>query len=443
VTKHSLKPEVATLVEQVLQAANRQGATSAEAAVSISSGFSTTVRMGDVETLEHNNDKSISLTVYFGKRSGSSSGSDFSPEAIHTLVEKACNIARFTEEDAYSGLADQALLAFDYPDLDLYHPWRITPQQGMEIALNCENIARATDRRITNSEGATLSTHENYFVYGNSHGFLGGYPSTLHSLSCVLIAKENNSMQRSYDYSDARDPKNLAKSEQIALTAVEKTVSRLNPQGLSTRQVPVIFAAEVARGLLSAFTSAVSGSQLYRKASFLVDHLGLSIFPQSINIDERPHLLGALGSAPFDSEGVSTRAKYFVKDGMLESYLLGSYSARKLDLKPTGNASGAHNLFINTTELDLPALLRKMDTGLLVTEVMGQGVNLVTGDYSRGASGFWVEKGEIQYPVEEITIAGNLKDMFKHIVAVANDVDPRGNIHTGSILLESMMVAGE
>ena len=435
--------ELEALVEQVLDEAKRLGASAAEAGVSLEAGLSVTVRLGEVETLEYHRDRGVGITVYFGQRKGSASSSDFAPHALRETVRAACDIARYTSEDAYAGLADAALMAKDVPDLDLCHPWAIDAAGGIEIAQRCEAAARGADERITNSEGATLSSHQGLRVYGNSHGFVGGYPSSRHSLSCSVIAGRDDQMQRDYWYSVARRHEEMDDAELIGRVAAERTVRRLNGRKLGTRQVPVIFAAEIATGLFRNFTSAIRGSSLYRKSSFLLDHLGKQVFPDFMHIHEQPHLRGALGSSPFDSEGVATRARDLITDGILQGYVLDSYSARKLGMQTTGNAGGVHNLTVDPGACDFDGLLREMDTGLLVTELMGQGVNMVTGDYSRGAAGFWVEGGQIQYPVEEITIAGNLKEMFKSIVGVGTDVERRGNIRTGSVLLERMTVAGE
>lgn len=431
------------LVADILQEAKQQGATSAEVEVGINKGFSVSVRKGSVESIEYNQDKSIDIMVYQGKRRGCASLSDFRFEAIRSAVTAACNIARFTDEDPYAGLADKDQLAFNYPDLNLAFPWSISVEQAIELASTCEAQALGKDKRITNSEGASISTSDALGAYGNSHGFIGLYPSTRHEMSCALIAKKGKEMQRDYSYSVALDPALLESTEQVAQEAVDRTVRRLGARRLKTQKVPVIFIAEEARRLLGHFVGAIQGGSLYRKSSFLVDHLGKQIFPEHISLDERPHLIKTLGSAPFDDDGVATYPKFFIEKGILKNYALGTYSARKLGMKSTGNAGGVFNLFVTTGNKTLAELLKSMGTGLLVTELMGQGVNLVTGDYSRGACGFWVEKGEIQYPVEEITIAGNLAEMYRSLVEVGCDVDVRGNIRTGSILLDNMMVAGD
>lgn len=430
------------IVSDILQEAKKQGAGAAEVNIGLNKGFSVSSRMGEVESVEYNQDKIVEITVYFGQQTGSSSLSDLRPAAIKDAILAACHIARFTDQDHYAGLAAKDLLAFNYPDLALYSPWDITVEGAIELSLQCEAIALAYDKRIQNSEGAQVSTTQGWHVYGNSHGFIGAYAGTRHDIGCSLIAQHEDQMERDSHYTIACNPTLLESIESIATKAADKAVKRLNPQQLTTRNVPVIFAPEEARGLLGHFVAAISGGNLYRKGSFLVDALGKQIFPDHIRIDERPHLLGSLGSAPFDDNGVTTRPNVFIDQGILKMYSLGVYSARKLGMETTGNAGGVHNLFISTGQKDLPALLKTMGTGLLITDLMGQGVNLVTGDYSRGASGFWIENGEIQYPVAEITIAGNLLDMYRHLVEVGCDVDERGNIRTGSILLENMMVAG-
>ncbi|HSW69727.1 MAG TPA: metalloprotease PmbA [Gammaproteobacteria bacterium] len=434
---------VKNVAADILKEAARQGASSAEVDIGLNKGFSVTSRLGEVESVEYNQDKIVDITVYFGHRTGSASLSDLRFDAIQSAVAAACNIARFGDKDIYGGLAEKDLLAFNYPELNLSFPWDISVEQAIEITKQCENMALSEDKRIQNSEGASLSTTQGSHVYGNSHGFMGAYHATRHDISCALVAGGEDEMQRDYSYTLSCDPAMLESIEWVARTAAEKTVRRLGAARLSTRKVPVIFAAEEARGFLGHFVSAISGSNLYRKSSFLLDCLDQPVFPAHIQIDERPHLLKSLGSAPFDENGVATRPNIFIENGILRSYALSVYSARKLGMQTTGNAGGVHNLFINTGTKDLAALLKTMDTGLLVTDLMGQGVNLVTGDYSRGASGFWVEGGEIQYPVQEITIAGNLRDLYRRIIEVGTDVDKRGNIQTGSILIESMMVAGD
>ncbi len=436
-------PRSLNVVEDMLQEAKRLGASSAEAGVNIEAGLSVNVRLGEIDTLEHNRDKGLGITVYFGQRKGSASTSDFSPRAIRETVKAACDIARYTEEDEAAGLADAELMASEIPDLDLYHPWGITAEEAIELARACEASGREVDERISNSEGAAVSSHDGLRVYGNSHGFLGHYLSSRHSLSCTLIGQSGEGMQRDHWYTLSRYPSELESPETVGKKAAERTLARLGARRLDTCQVPVIFEAEVARGLLAHLLRAINGGNLYRKASFLLDHLGKQIFPDWIRIDERPHLKGGLGSAPFDNEGVATRERDIVTEGVLRGYVLDSYAARRLHMQTTGNAGGVHNLFIKHNDVDFGELCRQMGQGLVVTEVMGQGVNIVTGDYSRGASGFWVENGEIQYPVEEITLASTLQEMFKGIEAIANDEDTRGNIRTGSWLIRQMTVAGE
>lgn len=438
-----VQDDLRDIVSAILDEAKRQGASAAEAGVNAESGLSATVRLGEVETVEHNRDKGLGVTVYFGQRKGSASTSDFSRAAISETVAAAAALARYTAEDPCAGLAEAALMAKDIPDLDLYHPWDLAVERAIELAQECEAAARETDQRITNSEGATVSSHAGYRVYGNSHGFLGAYPSSRHSVSCAVIADDGHGMQRDYWYTVARDSGDLESAHSVGRRAGERTVRRLNGRRLPTQQAPVLFAADVAAGgLFSSFIHAIRGESLYRKASFLLGQLGEAVFPPFMHIHERPHLPKALGSAPFDGEGVATRARDLIADGVLQGYVLDSYSARKLGMKTTGNAGGVHNLTIDPGPLDFTGLLQEMGKGLLVTEMMGMGVNIVTGDYSRGVAGFWVENGEIQYPVEEITIAGNLRDMFKGITAVGNDVDTRGNIRTGSVLIERMTIAG-
>ncbi|MGA7799811.1 MAG: metalloprotease PmbA [Gammaproteobacteria bacterium] len=434
---------LAELVGQILDEARGQGASAAEAGVSMEAGLSATVRLGEVETLEYHRDRGLGVTVYFGQRKGSASTSDLDPKAVRETVRAACDIARYTGEDDCAGLADAALLASEVPDLDLYHPWDLHAERAIELARDCEDAARAFDSRIDNSEGASVSSHQGLRVYGNSLGFVGGYPSTRHSLSCAVLGRHGDQMQRDYWYTVSRVADELEPPAQVGRKAAERTVQRLGGRRLSTRQVPVVFAADVASSLIGHFVAAVRGGSLYRKSSFLLDYLGKPVFRSWMAIYERPHRKRALGSAPFDNEGVATSDRDLIRDGILQGYVLDSYSARKLGMQTTGNAGGVHNLTVESGSHDLAGLLRQMGTGLLVTELMGQGINPVTGDYSRGAAGFWVEGGEIQYPVEEITVAGNLKDMFSQLAEVGNDVERRGNIHTGSVLIETMTVAGE
>ena len=438
-------PELSNIVSDALAQARKLGATQAEADVSLQKGLTTTVRLGEVETVEYQRDRGMGVTVYFGKRKGSASTADLSPRAVAETVEKACDIARYTAEDDCSGLADPEELARNIPNLDLDHPWDISPEQAVECARISEAAGRAVDSRITNSEGATVGSHRGVRVYGNSLGFLGGFPSTSHSISCVLLAQADDDMQRDYWYSSARDAHDLESAEDIGRKAGVRAIARLKARKLATQKAPVLFAPEVARGLIGHFLGAIRGSSQYRKSSFLLGAAGQQVFPSFLELRERPHILKGLGSSPFDSEGVSTRDRDLVRDGVLQGYVLGSYSARKLGLKTTGNAGGTHNLLVESKNGGLPTeeLLKQLGTGLLVTELMGQGVNGVTGDYSRGASGFWVEKGVMTYPVHEITIAGNLKDMYKNIAAIGSDVDLRGSVRVGSILVSEMTIAGD
>lgn len=430
------------MVEDMLREAASQGASAAEAGVNFDIGLSVSVRLGEVETIEHTRDQGMGVSVYFGHRKGSASTSDFKPEAIRDTVRAACNIAKFTTEDPCSGLADASRMAGEQPDLDLYHPWEIEVDEAIAKGVECENAARELDPRITNSEGATLNSHSGLQVYGNSHGFVGGYPSSNHSLSCSVIGGKGDAMQRDYWYTSARSPEDMESAREVGRRAAERTLARLGSRQIETREAPVIFQAEMAISLLRGLTRAISGSALYRRSSFLLDHLDQQIFPEFVRIRENPLLRKGPASAPFDSEGVATAPKDLVRDGILRSYLLSSYSARKLNMETTGNGGGVRNLSIDSGELDLAGLLKRMDCGLLVSELMGSGLNMVTGDYSRGAAGFWVENGEIQYPVEEITIAGNMKQLFAGLQAVATDVDRRGGIQTGSWLLGPMMIAG-
>ena len=435
-------PALQEQVEQILAEAKRQGASACEVAVSLEQGLSTAVRQREVETVEFNRDQGFGITLYAGQRKGSASTSASGPEAIRETVAAALAIAKHTSEDESSGLADKALMARDVQDFDLFHAWDITPEQAIEQALICEAAAFDTDPRIKNADGTTLSTHQGCRVYGNSHGFIGGYASTRHSLSCVMIAEANGQMQRDYWYDVNRQGDLLADPVSIGQRAAQRAASRLGARPVPTCEVPVLFSAELAGGLFGSFLGAISGGNLYRKSSFLEGAIGQKLFPEWLTIDERPHLMRAMGSSSFDGDGLATYAKPFVENGELVSYVLGTYAGRKLGLPSTANSGGVHNLFVTHGDEDQAALLRRMGRGLLVTELMGQGLNMVTGDYSRGAAGFWVENGEIQFAVQEVTIAGNMRDMFKQIVAVGNDLELRSNIRTGSVLIERMTVAG-
>ena len=432
---------LAEAAEIALQEAKKQGASSAEAGVGHSTGLSVTVRQGDVETLEYNNDTSLGLTVYFGQSKASASTSDLSPQAIKDAVTAACGIAKHTQADESAGLADKALMATAFPNLSTYHAWDIDAEQAIEIATECEQAGFDVDKRITNSEGASVSSHQGERIYANSHGFLGQSRGTRHSVSCTLISDDDKGMQRDYWYDIARDAQDLASAQSIGQHAADNTLRRLNARTMKTGSYPVVFSADIAPGLFGQLISAIRGGALYRQSSFLIDHLGKQIFPDFVHIHEQPLLLKGLGSAAFDSEGVATQTRDIVRDGMLQGYILDSYSARKLKMATTGNAGGVHNLTIEHADLDFDHLLKQMGTGVLITETMGMGVNIVTGDYSQGAAGFWVENGEIQYSVDEFTIASNLREMFMGIQSIANNVETRGNIRTGAVLIDNMMVA--
>jgi PmbA protein len=431
------------LAADVLGHASRNGATACE--VDVSEGFGQTVgvRCDEVETIEFNRDKGVGITVYSGQRKGYASTSDFSPQALRETVEAALAIARFTAEDDCAGLADAALMAKDCPDLDLYHPWALSVEEAIETARRCEQAAFDASPQISNSEGATVSTQQAQFVSANSLGFMGGYPTSRHYISCSVIAGEQDAMQRDDWYTTHRNAARLDDALSVGRIAAERAVARLGGRKVKTGEFPVLFEAPLAAGMLGSLVHAASGGALYRKSSFLLDHLGKRVMPEFVNIVEWPHIKCGLGSASFDSDGVATRDRDVVADGILQGYFLSTYTARKLGMQTTGNAGGSHNLIIAPGELDRAGLLARMGRGLLVTELLGHGINYVTGDYSRGAAGYWVENGEIAYPVEEITIAGNLKAMFAGILAVGNDVQVRGSKQTGSILIDRMTVAGE
>jgi len=431
------------IASDVLQYARAQGASACEAEVSEGSGQTVTVRRGEVETIEYNRDKSIGITVYLGRRRGHASTSDFSPQAVRATTEAALSIAKFTAEDPYAGLADESLLAREIPDLDLFHPWTLPVERAIELAKSCEDAAFAVDRQIANSEGATVSTQQSHFIYANSLGFMAGYPGSRHWISCAVIAGEDERMQRDDWYSAARDARDLEAAAQVGTIAGTRAVRRLGARKIATTQVPVVFEAPVAASLLGHFVSAVSGGALYRQASFLLDSLDTQVFAPSVQIVEDPLIPKGLASGAFDDEGVATRRRNVVENGVVHGYFLGSYSARKLGMQSTGNAGGNHNLLLQPTHGDLPDLLKQAGRGLLVTELLGHGINPVTGDYSRGAAGFWIENGAIAYPVQEITIAGSLKAMFRDIAAVGSDVVRRGSKQCGSILIAKMTVAGD
>jgi len=436
-------PVLQKIAQDVLDYAKKNGASACETDISDGFGQSVTVRRGEVETIEYNRDKGLSVTVYIGQKRGHASTSDFAPQAINDTVAAALSIAGHTAADDCAGLADSDLLAREFPDLDLYFPWDLPVEQAIQLAQTCEAAAFAVDKRITNSEGASVSLSESQFVYANSLGFMGGYPGSRHSISCAVIASQDDTMQRDYWYSVARDAADLEHADSVGRKTGMRSVARLGARKIATCEVPVLFEAPIAASLMGHFVGAVSGGSLYRKSSFLLDSIGKQVFAPDIQIREAPHLKKGLASGSFDSEGVATRERKVVENGVVQGYFLGSYSARKLGLSTTGNAGGNHNLILdNGAGLEFSALLKKMNRGVLVTELLGQGVNPVTGDYSRGAAGFWVEDGEICHAVEEITIAGNLKDMLLGISAVGNDVIARGSKQCGSLLIDRMMVAG-
>ena len=431
------------LAEDVLKHAKIKGATACEVDVSEGFGQSVTVRCNEVETIEFNRDKGIGITIYSGQRKGYASTSDFSAQALRETVEAALDIARFTAEDDCAGLADAALMAKDFPDLDLYHPWALSVEESIETARRCEQAAFDASPLVSNSEGASISTQQAHFVSANSLGFMGGYPTSRHYISCSVISGEQDAMQRDDWYTTHRDASRLDDAGQVGRIAAERAVARLGGRKVKTGEFSIILEAPLAGGLLGSLVHAASGGALYRKSSFLLDQLGKKIMPDFVQIAERPHIKCGLGSASFDSDGVATRDRDVVTNGILQGYFLSTYTARKLGMQTTANAGGSHNLVIQPGELDLAGLMAKMGRGLLVTELLGQGINYVTGDYSRGAAGFWIEDGKIAYPVEEITIAGNLKAMLAGIVAVGNDVQIRGSKITGSIMLDRMTVAGD
>ncbi|SEA33917.1 PmbA protein [Thiothrix caldifontis] len=441
--RFDIATEFQAMAEHVLAAAKAKGATAAELDLDKGTGLSVEVRMGQVDKLQYHRDQGINLTVYFGHRKGYASTGDFSPPALADTLDAACRIARYTSEDAFNGLADAERMATEFPKLDLYHPWELDADMAIDMALQTEAVAREHDARITNSEGASVDSYAGMSLYANSHGFMGINHSTRHSLSCSVVAQEGESMQRDYWYSVSRVPSLLESADSVGAEAAQRTVRRLNARSLSTREAPVLFVPQMARGLIGQLVSAISGSSQYRKASFLLNSMGQQAFPDFVQLREDPFIRQALGSRSYDAEGVATQARDIVKDGIIQGYFLGSYSARKLGMQSTGSASGASNLLLADTGKSFPDLLAEMGTGLMVTELIGNGINGITGDYSRGAVGYWVENGMIVHPVEEVTIAGNLKDMFKGIVAIGDDVDERGSIRTGSILIDKMTIAGQ
>ena len=440
-----LKSQEQTLRDAVsfaIETAQKAGAT-AEVGVTKVSGLSVSTRLQEIENVEFTNDGALGISVYLGQQKGNASTSDLSEEAIKNTVEAALAIAKYTSPDDCTGLADKELMAFEAPDLALYHGASVDVEQATKLALEAEKSALEYDAKIVNSNGASFNSHTGVRVYGNTHGMLQSYLSSRYSLSCSVIGGELDQLENDYEYTVSREFDALSPADWVGQNCAKKVIARLNPQKLTTREVPVIFLNDVATGLISHLTGAISGGSLYRKSSFLLDHLGKQVLPDWFQISERPHLLRRLASTPFDSEGVRTQNLEIIQDGVLQTYLLTSYSGRKMGMQSTGHAGGIHNWLVKPNLTGgLTALLRQMGTGLLVTDVMGQGVNIVTGDYSRGAAGFWVENGEIQYPVAEITIAGQLQDMLKNMVAVADDIEHRSNIQTGSILLDKMKISG-
>lgn len=431
-------------VAELLSEARRQGASSAEAGVAINKAHTTTVRLGEVDTIKYHQSRSLAITVYFGQCKGSASTRDFNSDAIKATVRAACDSARYTSADPAAGLADAERMAQQFPDLDLYHPWDVSPEQAIALATECEQAALQYHPQIKNSQGATFTTSDSSHVYGNSHGFVGSWSNTYHALRCLAIAQQAEEKQRGYWFTLASAPDGLENAQFVGEQAAQRAVETLGARAIDTRSAPVLFNPQTASSLLSHLINAIQGGRLYRKSSFLLDKVGQRIFPDTVHIHEQPHLARALGSAPFDAEGVATQAQDFVQAGCLQGYVLDSYTARKLGLQTTGNAGGVHNLSIDPVgHYDFEQLLQQMDTGLLVTHLMGSSVNLVTGDYSRGAEGFWVEGGKIQFPVQEITIAGHLQDMFQNLQAVGTDIDTRGNIRTGSWLIDNMTIAGK
>ncbi len=445
ITKSELSQEAERLSElarEVLRLAAARGASQAEVSINQDSGLAVNVRMGEVETVERTRDRGVAVTVYFGKSKANASTADLQPASLISTVEQACAIAKFTEQDPAAGLAEAELMANEFPDFDQWHPWNIEADHAIALALSAENKGMETDARISNSDGAAVNTGDSMAVYANSHGFLGFERSTHHSISCSLIAGKDDGMQRDYWYSSALSADDLESAASIGRRAAERTVARLDPRPIKTGQYPVLFAPEMARSLIGHLLGAVSGGALYRRASFLLDSVDTRIFPEWFCAIEKPFTPRGFRSSAFDAEGVATREQDLLRDGVLTRYVLGSYSARKLGLATTANAGGIHNLEISSNAADSDELIRGMGRGLLVTELMGQGVNMVTGDYSRGAAGFWIENGQIQHPVDEITIAGNLREMFQNIEAVGADVDRRSHVLIGSVLVGRMTVAG-
>ncbi|OGO93086.1 MAG: metalloprotease PmbA [Coxiella sp. RIFCSPHIGHO2_12_FULL_44_14] len=435
--------ELLNPVETLLAQAKKANIDAFEIEAKLENGFEVTARMDDVENVEHHRGKAMTITVYKNQCTASAATSDLSSKALTETLQKAITMARYAEPDPFAGLADKNLLAYDYRDLQLSHPWSLKPEQAIALALRCDQVARQTDQRISQTEEAVVTTNHHYYVYANSNDFLGHFATSVHGMSISVVAESNGFMERDYYACYSRKADELDSPEKIAETAAHRAVRRLNARKISTRRCPVIFENRVAKSLIQHFISAISGRMLYRQQSFLQDSLGKTVFPTFVNIYQRPHLLSGYGSLPFDSEGVLTKDLDYVIDGRVSHYVLGSYSSRKLGMTTTGNASGVYNLFISHSNQNLQQLCAQMKTGLLVTELLGQGVNLLTGNYSRGAAGFWIEDGVPQFPVHEITIAGNLRDMFANIVAIGNDIETRSNTLTGSMVIGEMVIAGE
>jgi len=436
------REELETIVRMALDEARDLGTDQAEVAASHDIGLAATARLGDVENLEYTNDRGIGVTVYKNSCKGSASTSDISPQAIREAVAKACTFADVTASDQYAGLADADLMCTDIKDLDLDYPWSIAASDAIELAIDAEAVALKFDKRIGNSEGATVSTNRGCRAYGNSHGFVGSFTRTSHSITCVVLAEADGIMQRDYYYTASRDPGDLEDPAFVGQAAAQRVVGRLGARKIKTTRAPVLYVPEVARGFIGHAMGAISGGAQYRRSSFLLDAVGETIFPDFVSITEQPHLAKGMASKPYDAEGVATYDREIVADGVLKSYILSSYSARRLGLKTTANAGGAQNLIVQGDDNDKASLIKEMGTGLVVEELIGQGVNGVTGDYSRGAVGHWVENGEIKYPVHEVTIAGNLRDLYPRVLAIGSDQDPRGGIRCGSVLVEEMTVAG-
>lgn len=440
--KKAVAESLSAVAAQAIELARRFGADQAEAGVSYDEGLSVTVRMGELESVERQRDRGLAITVYSNSRKGSASTADFSAASVEDTVRKALSIGSFTAPDEYAGLADADLMAKDIPDLDLYFPWDVDVEQATALALRAENAARAVDSRIENSEGATVSAGAGHRVYANSHGFLGGYPTSTCSISCSVVAKSAGSLERDYWYTVSRSPEDLASPESVGEEAARRSLQRLGARPLSTRVVPVIYPAELAKGLFGHLVAAIRGTAQYRRASFLLDAVGKQVMPAFVDIEEDPLLPRGLASAPFDGEGVATHRRMLVEKGVLQGLVLSSYSARRLGLRTTGNAGGVHNLIVTPTAGSLADIVKGVDRAFVVGELLGQGVNIVTGDYSRGAAGFWVERGEIVHPVSEVTIAGNLADIFSRIEAIGSDVDTRGTVRCGAVLVDALTLAG-